>query len=213
MQDTTSRERVLKSIRNALLDKEDSVSYDIDTDSNVFQPFEEEADIEFAKEFSRIAGQFIYCADEEELKTTLAHLLKEKKMEGVFTFEPQIREWLDNSEVPCMLAPSDMKNLSTAITNCEYLIARFGAILVSSAQIKSRRAYSYAENHIVIAYSNQIVNELNQAIKAVHEKYLDNLPSLITVISGPSRTADIEKTLVLGAHGPKNLYVLFVDKA
>jgi len=42
------------------------------------------------------------------------------------------------------------------------------------------------------------------------KKYSENLPSLISVITGPSRTADIEKTLVLGAHGPKELLAMIV---
>ena len=43
------------------------------------------------------------------------------------------------------------------------------------------------------------------------KRYASDLPSQISIISGPSRTADIEKTLVMGAHGPKELYVFFVD--
>jgi L-lactate dehydrogenase complex protein LldG len=43
------------------------------------------------------------------------------------------------------------------------------------------------------------------------EKYKDNLPSLITFATGPSRTADIEKTLVVGVHSPKEVYCFLVD--
>jgi L-lactate dehydrogenase complex protein LldG len=45
----------------------------------------------------------------------------------------------------------------------------------------------------------------------VQERYGDQLPSMISMISGPSRTADIEKTLVLGAHGPKELVLFLVE--
>jgi len=43
------------------------------------------------------------------------------------------------------------------------------------------------------------------------EKYPENMPSMVSNITGPSRTADIEKTLVLGAHGPKGLYVFLLE--
>ena len=43
------------------------------------------------------------------------------------------------------------------------------------------------------------------------KKYPDNYPSMISLITGPSRTADIEKTLVMGAHGPKELYVFLIE--
>ena len=45
----------------------------------------------------------------------------------------------------------------------------------------------------------------------IREKYKTRLPSQITLITGPSRTADIEKTLVLGAHGPKELHVFILN--
>jgi L-lactate dehydrogenase complex protein LldG len=48
------------------------------------------------------------------------------------------------------------------------------------------------------------------ALVAMQEKYGNSLPSTISTITGPSRTADIEKTLVLGAHGPKEFIVFLV---
>lgn len=70
----------------------------------------------------------------------------------------------------------------------------------------------FPETHIVIARINQIVGELKDAIVAVKKKYAGGLPSMLTVVTGPSRTADIEKTLVMGAHGPKELYVMLIDE-
>jgi L-lactate dehydrogenase complex protein LldG len=65
--------------------------------------------------------------------------------------------------------------------------------------------------HIVIGYSSQIVMHVKDALNGMKLRY-PKLPSLITTITGPSRTADIEKTLILGAHGPKELYVFLLDK-
>ena len=63
----------------------------------------------------------------------------------------------------------------------------------------------------MLAYSSQLVPDLKQALAGIRKKYRDNYPSLVTLVSGPSRTADIEKTLVMGAHGPKELYVFLID--
>jgi L-lactate dehydrogenase complex protein LldG len=63
----------------------------------------------------------------------------------------------------------------------------------------------------VIARSSQLVLDLSDAFNQLEQKYGTQHPSLISVITGPSRTADIEKTLVLGAHGPKSLYVFLID--
>ena len=60
-------------------------------------------------------------------------------------------------------------------------------------------------------------NETGGAINGIHkqqavkDKYGNDLPSLITFASGPSRTADIEKTLVVGVHGPKEVYLFLVE--
>ncbi len=98
------------------------------------------------------------------------------------------------------------------ITFCEFLIARFGSIMISSGQRSGRRLNVFPEIHIVFAKTSQIVPELKDALTGMKERYDRNMPSLVSVITGPSRTADIEKTLVMGAHGPKELYVFLVDE-
>ena len=97
-----------------------------------------------------------------------------------------------------------------SLTTCEALVARTGSIFVSSAQIEGRRLISAAETHIVLAYADQVYPDFPQAMDVIEAKYGDKFPSQVTAITGPSRTSDIEKTLVLGAHGPKNLYVLVI---
>jgi L-lactate dehydrogenase complex protein LldG len=61
----------------------------------------------------------------------------------------------------------------------------------------------------VVAFAHQIVPEFIDAFDVIRERYQGEMPSMISTITGPSRTADIEKTLVLGAHGPKEI-VLFL---
>jgi L-lactate dehydrogenase complex protein LldG len=63
----------------------------------------------------------------------------------------------------------------------------------------------------VLARVSQLVNYPEDALVGMQQKYNDKLPSLISTITGPSRTADIEKTLVLGAHGPKE-FIVFLSK-
>ena len=69
----------------------------------------------------------------------------------------------------------------------------------------------FPETHLIYARASQLVPELKDALKGIKERYGKELPSMISMITGPSRTADIEKTLVMGAHGPRQLYVFMVD--
>ena len=82
---------------------------------------------------------------------------------------------------------------------------------MSTAQT-SRSVSAYAPVHICIAYSDQVVYDIKEALQLIKKKYQGNIPSSITFASGPSRTADIEKTLVVGVHGPKEVYLFLVDK-
>ncbi len=72
---------------------------------------------------------------------------------------------------------------------------------------------SFRRFMLLLPYTSQIVPDIKDALKKMQEKYQNQLPSLISVITGPSRTADIEKTLVMGAHGPKQLYVFLMDES
>ena len=98
-----------------------------------------------------------------------------------------------------------------SITSCEFLVARTGSIVISSRQTSGRRLAVFPSTHIVVAYTSQLVRDVKDALEGIKNKYGDQLPSMITTITGPSRTADIEKTLILGAHGTKEVYVFLVD--
>ena len=83
---------------------------------------------------------------------------------------------------------------------------------MSAGQQSGRTTSVYAPVHICIAYTNQLVYDVREALQGMKERYDKNLPSQITFATGPSRTADIEKTLVVGVHGPKEVYVFLVEQ-
>ncbi|MBC8489665.1 MAG: lactate utilization protein [Bacteroidetes bacterium] len=212
MEETTSREKVLKKIRNALINKTENPYPSVDIESLVYHEFEDTLDITFAHEFTKAEGKFIYCENEKELYDNLISLIAEKKWVNIFCLEPDIKKTLDNAGIPFKSEKADFTKMEAGITYCEYLIARLGSIMITSRQTSGRRLNVFPENHIVIAYTSQIVADLKDALKNIKEKYINNMPSLISVITGPSRTADIEKTLVMGAHGPKELYLFLIDE-
>ena len=212
MQETTSREKVLKKIRNALISKKENPFSSLDFESSVYQPFADSLDVTFALEFTKVSGKFIYCENETELKDNLISLIGENKWEHVFCLDPKITSTLNKAGIPFSSDDAEFNRIQVGITQCEYLIARLGSIMISSKQTSGRKLNVFPEIHVVIAHPSQIVKDLKDALKNIKEKYSNDLPSLISVITGPSRTADIEKTLVMGAHGPKELYVFLADQ-
>jgi len=169
----------------------------------------ETPDVNFAQEFTNVGGIFIYCENEIDLVSTLSALNSECNWTNVFCTEPEFQYILTQAGVPFESDESNLKQLSVGVTGCEFVISRLGSILVSSKN--SRRLNAYPETHVIIAYANQLVDDLKDAFEAVQSKYSGKIPSLLTVITGPSRTADIEKTLVMGAHGPRELYLILVE--
>lgn len=207
----TTRENIYKHIRNALIDKVENPFAGLDTESAVFPPLKESDDVTFAQEFTRVAGKFVYCENNEDLAQKLKYIILENKLQNVFCFEEKLKPLLEEYEITFQALPKDILEIGTGISFCECLVSRMGSIVVSSMQLSGRRLHALPETHIIVAYTSQLVTDLKDAFAYLKEKYQHTLPSSITVITGPSRTADIEKTLVMGAHGPKELYVFLVE--
>jgi L-lactate dehydrogenase complex protein LldG len=92
------------------------------------------------------------------------------------------------------------------------LVARTGSILLSSAQQSGRTVSVYAPVHICIASTKQLVYDIDDSLMQLRDKYNTAFPSMVSLASGPSRTADIEKTLVVGVHGPKEVFCFLIDE-
>ncbi len=211
MEEYTSREKVLKNVRNAGIFQAECPFTDIDFSTNVFKQPEGPLDIAFAEAFTKISGKFVYCADKAEFLQSISAFAKEYSWNRLFCLEPEIKQFLTDAAVPFSDDVNSINEARQGITFCEFLISRLGSIMVSSAQASGRRMLVYPDVHIVVGYTSQIVADLPDALTAIIDKYKTGFPSLVSVISGPSRTADIEKTLVMGAHGPREIYLFLID--
>ncbi len=207
---TTSKEKLLKKIRKALLEKRDNPYPNLEDLPHYPQP-EDIPEVLFAEEFTAAAGQFFFCEDEIQLIENLLSLAEERKWRKVYCWEPALQEILHKYDYPFFETDKDFEQAEVGFTLCETLIARNGSILLSSANMAGRRLSIYPPVHVVLAYTSQIVLDLKDAFKIIKNKYGNQLPSMLTTVTGPSRTADIEKTLVMGAHGPKELFVFLLE--
>ena len=211
MEDSTSREKILKKVRDALIEKTEPPYPIIDQDSSVYKEMTEPLDVTFAEELVRIAGKFVYCDSEDEFIGILKSFIIEKDWGVLYCQDSKLHQLLKTGGIPFEAHTEALLEARIGITRCEYLIARLGTVMVSSRLNPGRRITVYPEIHLVLAYTSQLVPDLKQALANIKKKYRDNYPSMVSLISGPSRTADIEKTLVMGAHGPKELYVFLID--
>ena len=211
MQSTTSKEKVLKKVRKALIHKSPQKVVDVDKESEIFTPSEEPLEIQFAQNFTALNGKFIFCENENEFIENFNFIAKDNNWKNIFCLEPAIKNLLHKGKIKFSDKESDFLNTDIGLTLCECLVARTGSVIVTSKQASGRRLPVYANFHIMIAYTSQLVYNIKDALKYIREKYNSQLPSMIATITGPSRTADIEKTLVTGVHGPKEVYCFLVE--
>ena len=207
---TTSKEKLLKKIRKALLEKRDNPYPNLE-EQPLYPPVNELLEVQFAEEFNAVAGQFMFCEDEIQFIESLINLAEERKWHKIYCWEPALQELMDKYGYPYYATDKNFEQAEVGFTLCEALIARNGSIMLSNGNMAGRRLSIYPPVHIVLAYSSQLVPDLKDGFKVLKERYGTQLPSMVTTITGPSRTADIEKTLVLGAHGPKELFVFLLD--
>ena len=207
---SASKENILKKIRKALSQSTPLPFPKSEGNESVFQPEQQEKEIEFAEQFTKLQGRFVYCINQQELAFQLNSLVKKMDWQKVYCLEDDLSK-IAGSQLSDRIVKTGLADSDVSITGCECLVARTGTIVMSSAQESGRSTSVYAPVHICIAYSNQLVYDVKDALQLVKEKYSNAIPSLITFATGPSRTADIEKTLVVGVHGPKEVYLFLVE--
>jgi len=164
-------------------------------------------------------GEVILCASIAEMAAALADLLRtfgtssskyfqDELIDQIFQINPNIRNYFD-METDLSISSLDFSRYEAGVSGAEYLIARTGSIFINSQKAGGRRLTVLPPVHIVLARQAQLVSSLDDVLKKISNT--DNNWSYATFITGPSRTSDIEKKLVLGAHGPKRLITLILS--
>jgi L-lactate dehydrogenase complex protein LldG len=189
----------------------------VPADAGIFSDYPaENSDLKkiFATHLEQLHGELIMAGDLKEAAAALYRLIAELPdksclacapdiMAKMFENRPELKKKIADEAHPGESSP-EFARLAAGITGADYLIARSGSIILSAVTGGGRRLSVLPPLHIVLGYANQLVPSLDTAVA--------NLPdsSYLTIITGPSRTSDIEKKLVLGAHGPKRLVVIMI---
>ena len=204
----TAKENILQRVKQALASPVPLPFDDIQEEQELFeQPAESLAET-FAAAFTGIQGNFVYCEKASQLPLLVKRLIEAKKWDKVYCENPAWKPFMQAAGFPLT---TDLAACDVSITDCELLVARTGTIVLGSAQVQGRTASVYAPIHVCIAYTSQLVFDVTDALKHLQLKYGNELPSFLSFASGPSRTADIEKTLVTGVHGPKEVFCFLVE--
>jgi len=128
---------------------------------------------------------------------------------------PQLRSLIEgctaNRSVRWSSEGPPLETTQVSLTLAEGLVALTGSIVTSSG-CGGRGASVVPDCHIVFATIDQLVPDLEAAMALIQQRGLPSKNSYVGLITGSSRTADIEKILVLGAHGPRRLAVVLQNR-
>ena len=171
----------------------------------------------FQKNAAELKAQFILVETPEQLAAKLREIAAAEGWKKVATHASELAESTANAlGLPVVRTDSgydvhELESCDAGVSTCEALVAQTGSVLVTSKSSGGRALSILPPHHVVIARREQLIADLPAAFALIKAKYApDNYPSLISFITGPSRTGDIERILVLGAHGPKKLTILCV---
>lgn len=203
----SSREKILQNIRKALAVPVPLPFPGQEPNGEVYPKPEDDLSVLFAREFSRLLGRFAYCSDQADLQRQVKTLVQDQGWKKIYCADAGLR----NSLGGIGSEDTDLAGCDVSLTTCEALVARTGTMVLSAALAEGRTSSVYAPVHVCIARTSQLVWDLSDALRGLQEKYPEGIPSLVSFATGPSRTADIEKTLVVGVHGPKEVYCFLVE--
>jgi L-lactate dehydrogenase complex protein LldG len=163
-----------------------------------------------------LKADFYLLNDLEELKSRLRELSRAENWNRIASHNGELaRVACEAVGLPVCRTdePYDVNALElcdAGFTECDALIAQTGSVLVTSVSAGGRALSVLPPHHVVLARREQMLPDLTAAFDLLKRKYAENYPSFISFITGPSRTGDIERILVLGAHGPKKLTILCI---
>ena len=209
-----ARENILSRIRKGLAEQPLPMPYpEAEKNTDDLYSHDGSTDEEqFAQAFIALGGKFVFCDSEQDLMDNINILYENRGWKQLLCSEDRLLKIFHNNKVD-ILQPADPKaeGADACITGCEMLVARTGSVLLSSKPNLGRTAPVYYPVHIVVAYADQVATDIDNGINALKKKYGNDLPSMINLTTGPSRTADIEKTLVVGVHGPGEIFCFFIN--
>jgi L-lactate dehydrogenase complex protein LldG len=208
----TSKETVITKIKAALLHKIPQPYPDLPVNtSDLYIPDNKTLLAKFIKEFNLLQGNVVTVGNHAELAKKLEELLIEKNWSGISANDYSLIQDFGLANFP-FINFYYSENSQAGVTSCDYLIARTGTVVMSTSRAHGRILSVHAPVHIVLAKANQLTYDLTDAFASMENQYGKQLPSAIIFASGPSRTGDIEKTLVLGVHGPVEVYIFILEE-
>ena len=165
----------------------------------------------FTLNFSSNGGKFLYATDSEECDDYFIKILEENNWteKSILCFNSSFtKNYIPNNHIK--FNKSNL-NSNLFITDCEFLVAKDGSILVSAKQIQSYKSNDLPNNIIVMATTSQLSETLSKGLEGIRIKYSNNLPSNITSIKNFNKGDGEDLNFLTYGSSAKNLYLILLE--
>lgn len=196
--ETTSRDRILESLRSATLP-------DTPRPARQFAPIQyDDVQAAFLSSLKAVGGTGLAAKDDSDFLEQLQSLPAFQNAQHIASCIPGIAD--ADVDLKSVCDPHDLEQLDLLIARGEFGVAENGAIWVTGSQVSHRAAYFICQHLILVVAAGQLVHNMHDA----YERLTFKEPGFGLFLSGPSKTADIEQSLVMGAHGARSLTVFLL---
>ncbi len=180
----------------------------------------------FAEEVKNVHGVVTRVSGQDELTALLGALIEEKGIRKLVRWDTGSLSALDSAltdagadVIPINLNEDEsgrpdqrnaLINADMGLTEVDYAVADIGSLVLRASGPQSRLASVLPPIHVAVVSSDRIVASLAHLLPLLNSS--DGLPSAVSLVTGPSRTADIETIRTVGIHGPVELHVVILDE-
>ena len=171
----------------------------------------------FKASLEAVDGHCVVVRSESEVVAALAEIIR--RLQGTKLQARRIaisdadgigelvrRSGVEVEEIAVTPSASDVFRFDVGISRAQVGIAETGTLLLDSSRERHRLVSLVPPVHIALLDASQIVGTLGEALSLLRQT--DQVSPIVTLVTGPSRTADIELTLAIGVHGPQELFVI-----
>ena len=159
---------------------------------------------QFAKSVGEVAGRCVFISDRDRLNEELEQLPEFAAARKIVSLVPGVRR--ANVDLPSVADAHDLNDVDFCVLPGELGVAENGAVWVRERGTPHRASWFLAQHTALVLSASAIVHNMHEA----YERLSIGGPGFALFISGPSKTADIEQALVIGAQGPRSCTVLLV---
>ncbi|MEZ4915957.1 MAG: LUD domain-containing protein [Chitinophagales bacterium] len=171
----------------------------------------EELDVRFAENFSEVGGKFVYCENSSAFFKMLQSLKTENEWNEFFVCDHEINIFMQDYGFENGQVYKNMEDCDVAISYCYGLVADEGVIMLAPHQATNRRLTDFPNHHVLIAFKNNLISNIEDAISEFKLAFHDKLPSIIE-LNENFPVYQAHKSHLLNASGTSSVYVFYIDE-